>query len=160
MLFVSMMTVTGLGLVVSLLQPVGSHLMNAGLTKRSGENLVHLHSSEKHFDGQTQKDALEILIKVISRWENCHEWRNPGCLRFRNQRRAKANKMGYATFDSHYWGKLALRRDLFAKLKRGNSVEKILTDWSPSRRTQERLLHEERLVLNLNLIRRLSVFAE
>jgi hypothetical protein len=73
---------------------------------------------------------LGRLERAIARHENCRKLHNPGCLVFRRQPGASRDASGYARFRTQAEGRLALHRDLLAKLKRGMTVEEILTAWN------------------------------
>lgn len=73
---------------------------------------------------------LSRLERAIARHENCRRWNNPGCLVFRGQPGASRHASGYAIFRTQTEGRLALHRDLQAKLARGMTVEAILVAWN------------------------------
>jgi hypothetical protein len=72
---------------------------------------------------------ISKLSSLISKYENCVKWNNPGCLIYKRQPGSKGNKRGFAEFDTLQEGKQALENDIRAKLARGMSVGEILEVW-------------------------------
>jgi hypothetical protein len=70
------------------------------------------------------------LVRSIARHENCAAWRNPGCLAFADQPGATRLPNGYAQFRTREDGRVALERDLRAKLGRGLTVAQISIAWN------------------------------
>jgi hypothetical protein len=73
---------------------------------------------------------LERLERSIMRHENCQRWNNPGCLVYARQPGAVRVASGYARFQTQTEGRVALKRDLRGKLRRGMTVEQIMRAWN------------------------------
>lgn len=105
-------------------------LASMGLSPIAGERAIPtLVLPKVCFDYRPAE--IELLARAITRHEGTEETlpTNPGALVFAGQPGAVVDRYGYAEFETRDQGDVALRADLWAKVRLHWTLERIMDAW-------------------------------